>query len=66
MSQIVSNKAFRRLVDALQMPPIPARSEPHWPYPLPAAEMIARYGLRYLTPEEQRPCPWPDPVGWCG
>lgn len=57
MSQVVSNKAFRRLVDALQAPPIPARPEPHWPYPLPEAEMIARYGLRYLTPEEQRVFP---------
>lgn len=57
MTQIVSTKAFRRLVDALQAPPIPARPEPHWPYPLPEAEMIARYGLRYLTPEEQRVFP---------
>jgi hypothetical protein len=27
--------------------------EAHWPYPWPEAEMMARYGLRRLTPEEQ-------------
>ncbi|HRQ42630.1 MAG TPA: hypothetical protein PLD25_32355 [Chloroflexota bacterium] len=36
---------------------MPARSGSYWPYPLPAAEMIARYGLRYLTPEEKRVFP---------
>lgn len=33
-------------------------AEPTFPaYPWPEAEMIARYGLRHLTPEEQQACP---------
>jgi hypothetical protein len=54
MNQTVSHIAFRRLVNDLQRPSTPVRSEPYWPYPLPAAEMIARYGLRCLTPEEKQ------------
>ncbi|MFO7682990.1 MAG: hypothetical protein R6X34_23385 [Chloroflexota bacterium] len=57
MNQIVPNSAFRRLAITLQQPALPARSEPHWPYPLPEAEMIARYGLRRLAPVEQAAFP---------
>jgi hypothetical protein len=45
--------SFQRLVDTLQQPSESADSKPYWPYPLPEAEMIARYGLRCLTPDER-------------
>jgi hypothetical protein len=32
-------------------------SKPYWPYPLPEAEMMARYGLRPLTVTEQQHFP---------
>jgi hypothetical protein len=54
---VVPNNAFHRLIIALQQPSAPALSEPYWPYPLPEAEMIARYGLRRLTPIEQTAFP---------
>ncbi len=50
----MSNHAFRRLIDSLKQPTQPTVSEPYWPYPLSAAEMIARYGLRPLTVTEQQ------------
>ena len=43
---------FHRLGQTIQAPST-APGEPFWPYPLPEAEMAARYGLRRLTPEEQ-------------
>lgn len=57
MNQTVPAIAFRRLVNDLQKPPTPASSEPYWLYPLSAAEMVVRYGLRCLTPEEKRVFP---------
>lgn len=57
MNQTVPNITFRRLVNDLQRPATPARSEPYWPYPLPVAEMVARYGLCCLTPEEKQVFP---------
>ena len=53
----MSRHLFQRLAETLQQPSQPAASKPYWPYPLPEAEMIARYGLRYLTPEEKRVFP---------
>lgn len=57
MNQTVPGITFRRLVNELQRPATPARSEPYWPYPLPPAEMVARYGLRCLTAEEKQVFP---------
>jgi hypothetical protein len=48
----VTPGAFRRLAAHIQTAP-PARGPEHWPYPLPEAEMVARYGLRRLTAEER-------------
>ena len=53
MSEGVAPGALRRLAADIQASP-PATSAPeHWPYPLPEVEMVARYGLRPLTPAEQ-------------
>ena len=57
MNQTVPHITFRRLINDLQRPATPARSEPYWPYPLSAAEMVARYGLRCLTAEEKQVFP---------
>jgi len=43
---------FHGLAYALKRPLPPPASKPSCPYPLPEAEMIARYGLRRLTPDE--------------
>ena len=48
----VMGRDFHRLAQTIQSPRV-APGEPFWPYPLPEAEMMARYGLRRLTPEEQ-------------
>lgn len=48
----VTARDFYRLGQAIQAPPA-VPGEPFWPYPLPEAEMAARYGLRRLTPSEQ-------------
>ena len=57
MSQPIKSKAFRPLVAALErpspMPNMPASS----PYPFADEDMIARYGLRNLTPTEQAAFP---------
>lgn len=53
MNPPLNGKSFRRLLDNLQEPIMPAQTEPSWPYPLAEEEMMARYGLRPLTPEEQ-------------
>lgn len=50
-------QTFQRLVGTLLQPPLPVDTKPHWPYPLPVAEMIARYGLRPLTSVEQQHFP---------
>lgn len=50
----MSSCSFKQPVDALQKPTAKSSEfEPVWPYPLPEAEMIRRYGLRPLTPAEQ-------------
>lgn len=53
----MSNHAFRWLIDSLKQPTRPTMSAPYWPYPLPEAEMMARYGLRPLTVTEQQHFP---------
>jgi hypothetical protein len=53
MDQAIPANTFRHLVDSLKRPSPPSESKPYWPYPLPEAEMIARYGLRRLTPDER-------------
>ncbi len=50
-------QTFQRLVNTLRQPSLPASTKPHWPYPLPEAEMMARYGLRPLTVAEQQRFP---------
>lgn len=57
MRPVMTSRAFRCLVDTLQQPAVPVQTEPYWPYPLPEAEMIARYGLRRLTLVEQAAFP---------
>ena len=52
MDQAMSANTFRHLVDSLKRPLPLTESQPYWPYPLPEAEMIIRYGLRRLTPDE--------------
>lgn len=54
MKQNLSANKFRSLVDSLKRPLPPTQTEPYWPYPLPEAEMIARYGLRRLTDDEKQ------------
>jgi hypothetical protein len=58
----MSGSQFHRLLETLESPqPPPAIGRP---YPWPEAEMITRYGLRHLTPEEQQACPErPNGVG---
>lgn len=46
--------SFDRLANSYQRSSITTEAEPYWPYPLPEAEMIARYGLRPLTPDERQ------------
>lgn len=53
MDQVMPANAFRYLVDSLKRPSPPSESKPYWPYPLSEAEMIIRYGLRRLTPDER-------------
>lgn len=57
MNSPVTEKAFRRLLDNLREPASPMPTKPYWPYPLSEAEMIACYGLRRLTPQEQAAFP---------
>ncbi|MEZ4641632.1 MAG: hypothetical protein R3E31_02645 [Chloroflexota bacterium] len=45
-------QVFQRLGDTLRQASPPAVAKPNWP--LPEGEMIARYGLRLLTPTEQQ------------
>ncbi len=54
MKQNLSANTFHSLVDSLKRPLPPTQTEPYWPYPLPEAEMIARYGLRCLTDDEKQ------------
>lgn len=57
MSRPVANDSFHHLATALTEP-LPALATPApSPYPWPDEEMIARYGLRYLTAEEQEVFP---------
>jgi hypothetical protein len=49
----VTAGAFRRLAAHIRTPPPALAPETYWPYPLPEAEMVARYGLRRLTAEER-------------
>lgn len=44
---------FHCLAYALKRPSPLSESKPYWPYPLTEAEMIDRYGLRRLTPNER-------------
>lgn len=44
---------FRRLLTQLQSPVQETQALPPSPYPWPDEEMIARYGMRYPTPEER-------------
>lgn len=53
VNQAIPANTFRHLVDSLKRPFPLTESKPYWPYPLPEAEMIARYGLRCLTPDER-------------
>lgn len=53
MNQAMPANAFCHLVDSLKRPSPQSESKPFWPYPLPEAEMIIRYGLRCLTPDER-------------
>lgn len=53
MNVCLTNDAFGSLVDSLKRPSPPSESKPYWPYPIPEAEMIARYGLGYLMPVER-------------
>jgi len=54
MNICITNDAFGSLVDSLKRPLPLSESKPYWPYPLPEAEMIARYGLRRLTNDEKQ------------
>ena len=53
MNRAMLATTFRHLVDSLKRPSPSSDSKPYWTYPLPEAEMIARYGLRCLTPDER-------------
>lgn len=57
MNLRTTNRAFRLLANSLKRPSIPTNIELYWPYPLPKEEMIARYDLRRLAPEEQQVFP---------
>lgn len=57
MNPPLTGDAFRRLLDNLRAPVVPAPAEPYWPYPWDEEEMMARYGLRPLTAEEQMAFP---------
>lgn len=54
MKQTLSVNKFHYLVDSLKRPLPLTQTESYWPYPLPEAEMIARYGLRRLTDDEKQ------------
>ena len=53
MNRAMLATTFRHLVDSLKRPSPSSDSKPYWTYPLPEAEMIARYRLRCLTPDER-------------
>jgi hypothetical protein len=57
MKSVLSNQNFHQLVTSLKRPSKTAKTETYWPYPLPEADMIARYGLRHLTQVEQQMFP---------
>jgi hypothetical protein len=53
MCQSIKSNAFRTLIATLERPSLVPSIPTPSPYPFAEEEMIARYGLRYLTLNEQ-------------